>query len=80
MLVLHHNHHIELPHMNHSSPTVTLGEIAEDQDELIKSIEHEKEADTITLEDVSVDRLDTFWSGVQDDLKHDPTWYDFAEE
>lgn len=60
---------------------MTLGDVVEDHDELIESIEKAREDDTIQLENTpNIEQLDAFWTGVQDDLKHDPTWYDFAEE
>lgn len=43
--------------------------------------QEQREADAIhTLADTSADELETFWSGVLKDVKHDPDWFDFSEE
>lgn len=41
----------------------------------------QREADAISsLDDTSAEELTSFWAGVVDDVKHDPDWFDFAED
>lgn len=81
MLTLHHAHHLPLPHLQHSTSRLTLSPVSSDGDELIESLEQERADDTIQLESTpDVVQLDEFWTGVQDDLKKDPSWFDFAED
>lgn len=63
------------------SHRMALSPVVDDADEIISSLETAKAEDTIELENTpDVASLDTFWSGVEDDLKKDPSWYDFAED
>lgn len=55
--------------------------LAPDEDDELIQGSNSTADDTITLtNDPDVVAIDTFWSGVQQDLKSDPTWYDFAED
>jgi hypothetical protein len=39
------------------------------------------EADSIkSLDDVSAEELTTKWTAIVEDIKKDPTWFDFSEE
>ncbi len=81
MLTLHHSHHLPLPHLKHSTGKLALSPVQSDGDELIESIEQEQANDTIQLENTpDIERLDEFWTGVEEDLKKDPGWFDFADD
>lgn len=57
-----------------------LSAVPDDDDELIQAI-NDTADDTIALtNDPDVVAIDTYWSGVQRDLKSDPTWNNFAED
>lgn len=77
-----HIRHSLLPTLpSFTSRQVALSPVRRERDELIESIEQEKDAGMITLENVTdAEGLDQFWSGVQQDLKSDPTWYSFADD
>ncbi len=80
MLHLKSSHHFHLPHMP-SLRTLQLSPVVDDDDEILQSLATDHEEDTLVLEDVpNVQALDTFWNGVEEDLKKDPTWFDFANE
>ena len=50
-------------------------------DELIEAIEHDQDEANWTLDNTpDVQGLDEFWTTVEDDLKKDPDWFDFAED
>ncbi len=58
-----------------------LSAVPDEEDELIQAINNTTSDDTIVLSnDPDVMAIDTYWSGVQKDLKSDPTWTNFAEE
>lgn len=57
-----------------------LSRVADDSDELIHAIQLERENDTIELENTTAQQLGRYWAGVEEDLKKDPSWYDFADE
>lgn len=41
----------------------------------------QREAEAIhSLEDTSAEDLERFWSGVVEDIKKDPTWFEFSNE
>lgn len=53
----------------------------DESDELIASIDDEHRRGVITLDPIpDVQQLDRFWSGVEDDLRHDPGWFSFADD
>ena len=60
---------------------MSLSPVIREHDELIESIDKEREADDWRL-DTAPDgqKLDEFWTGVQADLEKDPTWFNFAED
>lgn len=81
MLKLHHAHHLPLPHLRHSWHRLVLSPVASENDELIMSIEQEHAADNWTLDNApDVAGLDEFWTHVEEDLKKDPEWFNFAED
>ncbi|HRC27880.1 MAG TPA: hypothetical protein PKV96_00640 [Candidatus Saccharimonas sp.] len=81
MLKLHHTHHLGLPHLTHSTRRLVLSPAVSEADELIEGIDAEHSEDMIQLENTpDVRQLDEFWSGVREDLKSDPTWFDFTNE
>ncbi len=81
MLKINHNFHLPVPHQLHSTPHLELSPVRGDGDELIEAIEHDHEEANWTLDNTpDVQRLDEFWTHVEDDLKKDPDWFDFAED
>lgn len=57
-----------------------LSAVPDEDDELIRPASNAAD-DTITLtNDPDAVGIESFWSGVQKDLKTDPTWYNFAED
>lgn len=52
-----------------------------ERDELIEAIETVREEDVLRLENTpDVVGLEDFWSHVEEDLKKDPDWFNFAED
>ncbi len=45
----------------------------------IAAEQHEAEAIN-SFEDTSPEELDKFWTGVVEDIKKDPKWFDFSNE
>lgn len=79
--MLHVQHHHHLPQLKHSARKIQLDRVASEDDELIQAIEQEHTEDNWQLDaNPDVTGLDTFWTGVQEDLKNDPTWFSFTEE
>lgn len=61
---------------------VTLPIEDDDQDELMAAIadDHRLADNNWQLTDTpDVPELESFWSGVEQDLKNDPEWYSFAD-
>lgn len=79
MLHLKHSHHLHLPLM-HSSRSPQLSPVATEHDELIEDIEKSTEQPWELVDTPDVQSLDVFWNGVEDDLKHDPTWFSFNND
>ena len=70
-------HKFTFPHG--STPQLHLSPVVSDNDELIQAIEADN--DVWQLEAVpDTNALDQFWTGVEDDLKHDPSWFTFATD
>lgn len=81
MLKINRTHSI-LPHPRHSTRKVMLSPARGEQDELIEAIENDSRGQEhwqLTNEP-DVEGLDEFWTGVEKDLKNDPTWFNFAED
>ncbi len=52
-----------------------------DDDELLRSIEADAVANNLTLEEIpDYARLSGFWNQVENDLRSDPKWFDFARD
>lgn len=79
MLHLKHAHHFHLPHFT-VSRTPVLSPVLSEHDELIEDIEKSSGEAWELADTPDVQGLDTFWNGVQDDLRHDPQWFSFAED
>lgn len=63
--------------------TLSLSVVRADDDELTQAIEGQYASSDYhwQLEATpDADRLDRFWTGVEDDLKHDPNWTDFSSD
>lgn len=72
-------HKFTLPHVG-ASPQLHLSPLPADDDELIHAIE-DPVNDIWQLEATPDTReLNEFWTGVEDDLKHDPSWFTFASD
>lgn len=79
MLHIKHAYHLHLPHMT-ASRAPQLSPILSEHDELIQDIEQSIGEPWELADTPDVQGLDSFWSGVQDDLRHDPQWFSFAED
>ena len=77
--MLHLPHHIDFPHLTPPSREVALSPVPTDEDELIQAIEADC-TEPWSLDPVpDTEQLTEFWSGVQEDLKHDPDWFSFTD-
>ena len=74
------SHHFSLPRFSPPSQKLALSPVSTEEDELIQAIEssHEEQWELEPTPDAR--QLDQFWSGVEQDLKQDPTWFSFAED
>lgn len=79
MLHLKHSHHFHLPHMTSVRP-LQLSTVVSEHDELIEDIEKSTEQPWELVDTPDAQGLDTFWSGVESDLKKDPSWFTFTED
>jgi hypothetical protein len=81
MLHLKTHHQFHLPHIRTQS--LQLSAVQSDDDELLYDLDNAVDIhdDNWTL-DASRDthQLTTFWSGVEEDLKKDPSWFQFDDE
>ena len=81
MLRFKHSSHFHLPFARHSTRRIALSAETSEKDELIQVIEEAHDGEQWQLSPVpDVAQLDEFWTGVEDDLKADPTWIDFSDE
>lgn len=81
MLKLHHNYHLPVPHVMHSTRKLVLSPAQPEDDELIMAIDQARADDNWTLDNTpDVASLDDFWSHVEEDLKKDPGWFSFTED
>ncbi len=70
-------HKFTFPRSN--TAALHLSPVVSDVDELIQAIEADN--DVWQLDAVpDTNALDQFWSGVEDDIKHDPSWFTFAAD
>lgn len=70
------------PHQLHipNSRSLQLSPVATEDDELIQAIENSHE-EPWQLEPVPDSHsLAEFWSGVEEDIANDPTWFNFATD
>ncbi|MGB4762659.1 MAG: hypothetical protein WBP12_04895 [Candidatus Saccharimonas sp.] len=77
--MLHIPKRLHLPRFESSTP-VALQPVESDGDELLQAIEasHEEAWQLEPMPDAT--ELGEFWSGVQQDLHDDPTWFNFAND
>ena len=77
--MLHIPKHLQLPHFQHSQQ-LALSPVVSEEDELLQAIEqgHEEPWQLDPTPDAT--ELGEFWDGVQQDLRNDPTWFDFADD
>lgn len=81
MLKINHSLHFPVPHQMHSTSHLVLSPVSSDGDELIEAIERDHQQANWTLDSTpDVQQLDEFWTHVEDDLKKDPDWFDFAND
>lgn len=64
------------PHANHN---LELSPITPEDDELLRSIENAHE-ETMQLDAQDARELDSFWTGVVEDIEKDPTWFRFSDD
>lgn len=57
-----------------------LSAVPDEDDELIQAINNTADDTIVLTNDPDVMAIDTYWNGVQKDLKSDPTWFNFAED
>ena len=80
MLSFNHKHHFKLLSLQ-PTQALTFSPVPSEDDELIEAIEASDDDGKITLDPVpDVQQLDSFWSSVEDDLQHDPNWFDFTND
>lgn len=73
-------HHFKLLTPQSAQP-LAFQPVQSEDDELIEAIESADDDGTITLDPVpDVQQLDSFWSGVEEDLQRDPGWFDFTDD
>lgn len=80
MLKLHHSLLPHLPELSLGAHAMQLSPVESDADELIQAIEEEHRKDSWQLDATDAQSLDEFWTGVENDLKHDPEWFSFADD
>lgn len=72
--------HLKTHHTYRRSHRLAFSPVASDNDELIKAIEDSHE-ESWQLEPTPDSRsLTEFWSGVEEDIAKDPTWFSFARD
>lgn len=80
MFKFHHNHRLHFLPVS-SSTGLTLSPVCDEPDELIASIDNEHQKGVMTLDPVpDAQQLYRFWSGVEEDLRHDPNWFAFTDD
>lgn len=77
--MLHLRKSIEFPHLTQRHEVALSPVRADDGDELLQDIAASHE-EPWQLVDIDSAELDKFWTGVQEDLESDPTWFNFADE
>ena len=78
--MLHIPKRFHLPRFESSTPVVLQPIESDDNDELMRAIEDSKEETWVLTPAPDATELGEFWSGVQQDLRSDPTWFDFADD
>lgn len=83
MLQIKHKHHIKLPHLSFSSPSMQLSPVPIDDDELTQAIvtdsqNHDNQWELNERPDMG--ELTEFWSEVEADVQNDPEWFRFSED
>lgn len=84
MLKLKHTYHLDFPHITFTMPhSMSLTDVPTDDDELARAIvddpiDHD---DNWQLTDrPDTEELEQYWTTVEDEIKSDPEWVDFAKE
>ncbi|MFZ1258082.1 MAG: hypothetical protein WAQ25_01295 [Candidatus Saccharimonas sp.] len=73
-----HSRHLFAPRTFSTTRRMSLSAVKDDNDELLADTTADS---TWTLDnEPDVRALDDFWSAVQDDLKKDPEWFNFADD
>jgi hypothetical protein len=84
MLKIKQKFHLSLPHIPLTSPRpLQFAPVEDDDDELTQAIvtepvQHDNQWQLSERPDEK--RLEAFWTRVEDDILHDPTWINFSEE
>lgn len=73
------SHHLFGRH-HATTHSVKFAQAPAENDELINAIDSDHDA-TWTLDSTpDAHKLDEFWTGVEQDLKKDPEWFNFSDE
>ena len=80
MLKIHSTTHLTIPHLQLKEHQLTLSPVKSENDELIEAIEAESQGEQWYLGDLDSHNLTAFWSGVEEELAHDPERLTFAED
>lgn len=83
MLKLKTTHHLDFPHITFSAPhLMQLSAVPIDSDELAQAIENDTDQHDNNWQLGNPDsvELEKFWSNVQEDIKNDPEWVNFAQD
>ena len=84
MLKLKHTHHLELPHLSLGLPRhMDLSSVPSDSDELAQAIDNDPidhDNNWQLTNQPDTEALEQYWTTVEDEIKNDPEWTDFAKE
>lgn len=84
MLKLKHKYHLDFPHTTFHMPhSMSLSSVPADDDELAQAIVNDPEDHDnnwqLTNQPDS-EELEQYWTNVEEEIKNDPEWIDFAKE
>ena len=84
MLKLKHKHHIDFPYITFTPlHSMALSEVSLDTDELAQAIVNDPidhDDNWQLTENTDTEELEQYWATVEEEIKNDPEWVDFAKE
>lgn len=84
MLKLKRTHHLSLPRLSFSwLHSMKLSKVSSDDDELAKAIDNDPvdhDNNWQLTDRPDTEELEQYWTNVEDEIKSDPEWIDFAKE